>query len=126
MSQFSSDHAGMPVSQGAGVTESTIKALAVAPQGITTTQQAAVGESHAASVVPAVTERAIGTAQVDTSFLSQMQPNVGGLQQAMELVALKESEKASQEAAAQAALMQAGLLMAQAAQVRVLTLLYLP
>jgi hypothetical protein len=61
-------------------------------------------------------ERAIGSAKVDTSFLSQIQPNVGGVQQAMETVALKESEKASQEAAAQAALQQAGVLMAQAAQ----------
>jgi len=34
---------------------------------------------------------------VDTSFLSQVQPNMSGVQQALERVALAESEKSSQQ-----------------------------
>lgn len=95
--------------------QSAIKAVGIAPKGITTTEQIAVSSSQAP--LPVVTEeRAIGQATVDTKFLSALQPNVAPIQQAFDKVSAAEAEKASQEAAAQAALQQAGLLMAQAKQ----------
>jgi len=93
-----------------------IKALGVAPKGVTTSQQVAIGTSTAPAIGVPQEERAIGEAKVETAFLSQIQPDVGPIQKAMDKVATKEGEKATQEAAAQAALQHAGVLMAQAAQ----------